>query len=48
MRIAQEANYLGHSRLEDATVFGMCDAVHGQGIAVGEEGRENAVSALLS
>ena len=48
MCIAQKANHLGHGGLEDAAVFGMCDAVHGQGIAVGEESRKNAVSALIS
>jgi hypothetical protein len=39
---------LGHRGLEDTTVFGVCDAMHGQGIAVGEEGRKDAVSVLLS
>ena len=48
MRVAQKSNYLGHGGLEDAAVFGMRDAVHGQGVAIGEECRENAVSALTS
>ena len=48
MRIAQKSDYLGHCGLEDAAVFGMCDAVHGQGIAVSEEGRKNALSTLSS
>jgi hypothetical protein len=48
VRIAQEADYLGHGGLEDTAIFRMCNAVHGQGVAVGEEGRKNAVSAWPS
>jgi hypothetical protein len=36
---------LGHSGLENATVFRVGYAVHGQGVAVGEKGGEDTVSA---
>jgi hypothetical protein len=45
--IAEEANYLGHSGLEDATVFGVGDTVHWKRVAVAEEGVEDAVAVVM-
>ena len=38
MRVAEEPDDLGHGWLEWAAVFGVSHPVHGEGVAVGEEG----------
>jgi hypothetical protein len=45
--VAEQADHLGHGGLEDSAVFGVGYTVHGEGLAVAEEGVEDAVAVAM-